>query len=52
MFDAYYVLKKNIQHFTVDVPVYVYIYIYIYMAKGDWDFRISALVKNPEGTDI
>ena len=21
-------------------------------AKGDWDFRISDLVKNPNGTDI
>ena len=21
-------------------------------AKGDWDFRISCLVKNPNGTDI
>ena len=21
-------------------------------AKGDWDFRISGLVKNPDGTDI
>ena len=21
-------------------------------AKGDWDFRISYLVKNPDGTDI
>ena len=21
-------------------------------AKGDWDFRISDLVKNPYGTDI
>ena len=21
-------------------------------AKGDWDFRISDLVQNPEGTDI
>ena len=20
--------------------------------KGDWDFRISDLVKNPDGTDI
>ena len=25
----------------------------VYMgAKGDWDFRISDLVKNPDGTDI
>ena len=22
------------------------------MFKGDWDFQISHLVKNPEGTDI
>ena len=21
-------------------------------AKGDWDFRITDLVKNPDGTDI
>ena len=21
-------------------------------AKGDWDFRISDLIKNPDGTDI
>ena len=21
-------------------------------AKGDWDFQISGLVKNPDGTDI
>ena len=21
-------------------------------AKGDWDFQISDLVKNPDGTDI
>ena len=21
-------------------------------AKGDWDFRISDLVKNPDGTDV
>ena len=24
----------------------------LYGTKGDWDFRISDLVKNPEGTDI
>ena len=24
----------------------------VYGAKGDWDFRISDLVKNPDGTDI
>ena len=21
-------------------------------AKGDWDFRISDLIKNPDGTDV
>ena len=21
-------------------------------AKGDWDFRVSVLIKNPDGTDI
>ena len=26
--------------------------IYNTEAKGDWDFRISDLVKNPDGTDI
>ena len=28
-------------------------YVLLYVgAKGDWDFRISDLVKNPDGTDI
>ena len=27
-------------------------FIFITGAKGDWDFRISDLVKNPDGTDI
>ena len=27
-------------------------YVYIMGAKRDWDFRISDLVKNPDGTDI
>ena len=27
-------------------------YIYGQGAKGDWDLRISDLVKNPDGTDI
>ena len=27
-------------------------YIYKVGAKGDWDFRISGVVKNPDGTDI
>ena len=38
---------------------YIFIYIYIYFiiynimgAKVDWDFWISDLVKNPDGTDI
>ena len=36
------------------IILYIYIYIlYTYMrAKGDWDFRISDLVTNPDGTDI
>ena len=25
---------------------------FIHCAKDDWDFRISDLVKNPDGTDI
>ena len=30
-----------------------YITLYSIMGtKGDWDFRISDLVKNPDGTDI
>ena len=30
-----------------------FIYTYILMeVKGDWDFWISDLVKNPDGTDI
>ena len=34
---------------------YVYFLLYITIMsgeKGDWDFRISDLVKNPDGTDI
>ena len=29
-----------------------YIYYITVGAKDDWDFRISDLVKNPDGTDI
>ena len=25
---------------------------FLHGAKGDWDFRISDLVRNPDGTDI
>ena len=42
--------------FGIQHTIYIYIYIYIYInlrgAKGDWDFRISDLVKNPDGTNI
>ena len=30
----------------------MYIQTHIKGEKGDWDFRISDLVKNPDGTDI
>ena len=47
--------------FETFLTPYTYVYIYIYMsvrvcvlygAKSDCDFRISDLVKNPDGTDI
>ena len=28
------------------------LFIFSMGAKGDWDFQISDLVKNPDGTDI
>ena len=32
--------------------IYIYIHICILVTKGEWDFRISDLVKNPDGGDI
>ena len=33
--------------------VVIYLFINLLMeTKGDWDFRISDLIKNPDGTDI
>ena len=29
-----------------------YTFLIFEVAKGEWDFQISDLVKNPEGTDI
>ena len=41
---------------TRTTKLYIYIYIYIYIkhegVKGDFDFRISNLVKNPDRTDV
>ena len=31
---------------------YIIVLYYIMGAKGDWDFRIYDLVKNPDATDI
>ena len=36
----------------VNIQLEIYLIIYIYGAKGDWDFWISDLVKNTDGTDI
>ena len=36
-------------HFT---DIYFWVYNYIVGAKVDWDFRITDLVKNPDGTDF
>ena len=36
---------------TIENTVYI-LYVHAVRAKGDWDFRISDLVKNPDGTDI
>ena len=35
--------------FTIQELTYIYIYIWVMV---DWDFRISDLVKNPDGPDI
>ena len=31
---------------------YIYMRVCVGGAKGDWDFRIFDLAKNPDGTDI
>ena len=48
---------NSVTHYSEKCVIYVEkcgnSYCYIYMgAKGDWDFRIYDLVKNPDGTDI
>ena len=42
-------LQYRIHHTQPQVINYI---MYIKGAKSDWDFRISDLVKNPDGTDI
>ena len=51
-------LSKN-YNLTLKSPLYIilcFVYFSTFLlmsgAKGDWDFRISDLVKNPDGTDI
>ena len=45
----YLVLEMYIGSLSIPPEI---IYIYIWGAQGDLDFRISDLVKNPDGTDI
>ena len=37
---------------ATDLFIYILLYITSRGVKGDWDFQISDLVKNPDGTDI
>ena len=42
-------------HWLFDSWIYPFLYVYNILnsgAKDDWDFQISDLVKNPDGTDI
>ena len=40
---------KSYYKYIILYTVYIYLYIGV---KDDWDFRISDMVKNPDGTDI
>ena len=47
--------SDNFSSFNAWYPstiIIIIIIIIIMGAKGDWDFRISDLIKNPDGTDI
>ena len=44
--------RKTQQHVYVYNIFHILAYIRLPGAKGDWDFRISDLVKSPHGTDI
>ena len=39
-------------NYSMEISFVFNISIRISEVKGDWDFRISDLVKNPNGTDI
>ena len=40
-------------NYEISILIVRILYFYCVLgAKGDWDFRISDLVKNPDGTDI
>ena len=46
-----YVFQRGKYYCKECVKIYLY-FINNMGAKGDWDFRIFDLVKNPDGTDI
>ena len=46
-----YILQKQ-NPFMLKIPIVPFESPYIQGAMGDWDFRISDLVKNPDGTDM
>ena len=48
MFSMFHTFHLNSRHPTPHTHIINIVYM---GAKGDWDFRIYDLVKNPEGTD-
>ena len=50
--DYYFYIISVTAYFIYNHVLNSLIVIYLRVAKGDWDFRISDLVKNPDGTDI
>ena len=44
-------MLENSSNIAVSLPINLSINVRL-GAKGDWEFRISDLVKNPDGTDI
>ena len=50
--QKYLYMKKYSMRYWPVVFIYIFIIYDVSGAKGDLDFRISDLVKNPDGTDI
>ena len=45
--------KRRLSEYQYLLPFsQVLSYFYLLGVKGDWDLRISDLVKNPDGTDV